>query len=339
MISVINPGMLTTVQDAGRWGWQAYGMPVAGVMDRFAFTVINMLAGNDKNAAVLEMTLTGGSFRFEEAAWAAIGGADMQADLNGVNVRNWSSFYIPAGSELSFGFALKGCRSYLAVQGGFDVPEVLGSRSTYLRAGIGGFAGRALKSGDMLKIGAASSQIPYNCALPVQLVPDYGGETILRVMLGPQEDLFTTEGIETLFGGTYTVTNESDRMGCRLDGPVIKHAGKPDIVSDALCRGAIQVPGHGMPIIMLADCQTTGGYAKIGTVIGPDLTRLAQAKPGDAVRFKLVSDAEAVGVLRAERELYGQIAAWIAEKKDVYRSRRFNVKVNGQVYLVEMEEA
>lgn len=337
MITVINPGLLTTLQDEGRWGYQRFGMPVAGAMDRLAYRSANLLAGNEWTAAVLEMTMLGGSFHFESSAYVALCGADMQAALNGVTVPNWSAFFVPAGSELSLGYAVSGCRSYLAVQGGFDVPQVLGSRSTYVRGGIGGYNGRQLKAGDNLSLGQAEKLSIASKVLPAGLIPQYCEDITLRVLLGPQDDLFTEEGIETMLCSSYVITDEADRMGYRLDGPVIEHCKKADIVSDALCQGAIQVPGHGRPIIMMADRQTTGGYAKIGTVIGPDLAKLAQAKPGDSIRFARCSDEEAMAALAEEIKYCEHIAASVAVQGQA--SRQMKVNVNGQAYLVIIEEA
>lgn len=340
MITVINPGLFTTVQDTGRWGYQAYGMPVAGVMDRYAYKAANLLVGNKPDAAVLEMTMKGGSFRFEQDCHVAICGADMQAALNGQKVANWSCFAVAAGRELSFEFAVSGCRAYVAVHGGIDVPLVLGSRSTYTRAFVGGFEGRALKSGDNIPVGNEVLSAVRFCMLPSQFVPCYTPEISLRVLLGPQDDLFDDSGIDALFNGSYCITSEADRMGYRLEGNVIKHKGKADIVSDALCQGAIQVPGHSMPIIMMADRQTTGGYTKIGTVIGPDLTLLAQAKPGDMVTFKNCTDEQAVAALKEEYDRYAQMAAALSaqDNQGSCQTRSFQVTVNGQSYNVEIQE-
>ena len=311
-LAVLDPGLFTTVQDLGRFGHQARGMPVAGAMDRYAFTAANLLAGNRPNAAALEMTVKGGSFRFEREAFAAVAGADLQAKLDGRPIEAWSSFAASAGSTLSFDFMKSGCRAYLALRGGIDVPEVLGSRSTYCKAGIGGLSGRALREGDGLEAGNLSADPGtrlFGRSLLAQFVPAYGGEIVLRVLLGPQDDLFEEAGLATLFRGPYSITNEADRMGYRLEGPAIRHRGKADIVSDALPLGAIQVPGHGKPIVLMADRQTTGGYAKIGTVIGPDLSLLAQAKPDDLVRFVQADEEEAVAALREERSRYRMIEA------------------------------
>lgn len=340
MIKVIKPGMLTTVQDNGRLGYQAYGMPVAGVMDSYAYQVSNMLVCNDCNAAALEMTMLGGTFYFLQDAWVAICGADMQATVNGEKVQNWSRFFIARGSTLAFGYGEQGCRSYLAVHGGIDVPEVLGSRSTYTRGKFGGFGGRGLQAGDELVIGKEKNLPQCGISLSPEFIPQYTGEVQLRVMLGPQHDLFTAQGIETLFESHYYISNDADRMGYRLEGTKIEHIGKPDIISDALCQGAIQVPGHGMPIIMMADRQTTGGYAKIGTVISADLSKLAQAKPGEMVRFVLCSDEEAVAALQGVADSYDKIAVDIVngQNKAVEKMRHFTVKIDGQVYDIKVME-
>jgi len=294
LIEVTNPGLFTTVQDKGRFGYQAFGLPVAGAMDDYAFRIANMLVKNPPGAAVLEMTLFGGVFTFTSDCFAAICGADMQAELNGQPFSSWTASFVQAGSTLAFKNVLSGCRTYLAVSGGIDTPPVLGSRSTFTRGVLGGYEGRTLKAGDKLPTGNPDKLPAGPIALPAEFIPEYKPEISLRVMLGPQDDLFTPEGIETLFSSEYTLTPESDRMGCRLEtGVQIKHLDKPDIVSDALCLGAVQVPGHGMPIIMMADRQTTGGYTKIATVIGSDIWKMAQATPGTKIRFIKTPDNEA----------------------------------------------
>ena len=294
LIEVTNPGLFTTVQDKGRFGYQAFGLPVAGAMDDYAYRIVNMLVCNPPDAAVLEMTLFGGVFTFSSDCYAAICGADMQAELNGQPFPSWTSAFVPAGSTVAFKNVLAGCRTYLAVSGGVDTQPVMGSRSTFTRGVLGGHEGRVLKAGDKLPAGKPAKLPSGPIALPAEYIPKYEAAISIRVMLGPQDDLFTPEGIETLFSNEYTVTPDSDRMGCRLEtGVQIKHVDKPDIVSDALSLGSIQVPGHGMPIIMMADRQTTGGYTKIATVIGADIWKMAQAIPGTKVRFSNVLDHEA----------------------------------------------
>ena len=313
MIEVVNPGLFTTVQDNGRFGYQAFGLPVAGAMDDYAYRAANILANNPPGAAALEMTLAGGTFHFTQDSYAAVCGADMQGKLNGGEFRSWTASFVPAGSTLEFKFAASGCRAYLAVSGGIDTPLILGSRSTFTRGVLGGHEGRALKAGDKLPIGRPDTLPSTPLALAAEFIPEYRQNITIRVMLGPQDDLFTQEGIDTFFGSEYTVTPESDRMGCRMEGAVpVKHLDKPDIVSDALCRGAVQIPGHGMPIVMLADRQTTGGYTKIGTVIGADLWKMAQVTPGTKVRFIKASDEEAAAAFHEQRGTVDKIRESVA---------------------------
>ncbi|MBC8015351.1 MAG: biotin-dependent carboxyltransferase family protein [Sporomusaceae bacterium] len=307
MITIIHQGSFTTIQDEGRFGYQAYGMPSAGAMDRYACKVANLLVGNHASAAVIEMTGFGASFKFDEEQFVAVCGADMHGNMNGVPIRNWSSFTVARGSEIKFHAAAEGYRTYLALAGGIDVPIVLGSRSTYTRAKVGGYEGRVLWQGDVLTIGKAN-------ALPIQprnlesnCIPPYSEQINLRVILGPQDHLFTPDAIKAFFESTYTITEQANRINYRLKGPRITHVGKADIVSDAVCLGAIQVPASGMPIIMTADHQTTGGFAKLGSVIRVDLSTLAQGRPGDQIRFRCVAEAEAIEALKDEQQRYSNI--------------------------------
>lgn len=339
MFTTINPGFFTTIQDGGRWGYQAFGMPVAGAMDRYAYRVANLLVGNKMSAAAIEMTLLGASFKFDESQLVALCGADMQAKLDGVSVPNWSSFVVQKGSELKLEYAVTGCRAYLAVRGGIDVPSVLGSRSTYTRAKVGGLEGRALQQGDVLDVGDDRETEVRPGILKAEYVPKYEQSITLRILLGPQDNMFTAEAKATLLNNEYVITDEADRMGYRLVGPKIAHIDKADIISDALPLGAIQVPAHGMPIVMMADRQTTGGYAKIGAVICPDLFKLAQAKPGDEVCFRLCSEEEAVNALKAEQQCYRDIASSIYQQMLAAKSaRQFNLIINNKGYSVQVEE-
>jgi biotin-dependent carboxylase-like uncharacterized protein len=312
VIRVLKPGLLTTVQDAGRPGWRAWGMPVAGAADRRSFALANLLAGNPTTAAALELTLLGPTLRFEADAYVALCGADLRARLDGAPAANGSGFQVRAGAELAFASAARGCRAYLAVRGGVDVPEALGRRAKYTRAGVGGFHGRAVKPGDLLPLASGADGDPAPRRLPDALLPRCEPEVRLRAILGPQEDRFSTEGVATFLSEPYAVTNRNDRMGYQLDGRAIRHRGQADIVSDALCPGAVQVPGSGAPIVMMQDAQTTGGYAKIAVVIGADLPLLAQARMGDRVRFARVGDAEAVAAARAERTALEEAARALA---------------------------
>jgi biotin-dependent carboxylase-like uncharacterized protein len=308
VIVAAKTGPLATVQDLGRPGHRASGMPLAGAMDRLALAAANLLVGNPPGAAALELTLTGGAWRFEEATLAALAGADMGAALDGLPVAPWSSFRAPAGATLVLGHAAAGVRCYLAVRGGLDVPLVLGSRSTYTRARVGGLEGRALRAGDRLPVGRSDGRAPAPRALARQRVPPCGGPIRLRVIVGPQEDRFLPEGLATFFASTYQVSPANDRMGYRLTGPPIRHRHGADVITDALLPGAIQVPGSGEPIVLMADAQTTGGYARPASVIGPDLRLLAQARAGDAVTFAPVSQAVAVRALRDERRFLDALA-------------------------------
>jgi len=307
MIEVIKPGLLTTIQDGGRWGYQAYGVPVSGAMDLFAYKVANMLVGNHISEAVLEMTIQGGQYRFHQENYIALCGADMKAKLNKLPCANWSCIKVNPGDELKLGYAAQGSRGYLAVRGGINEPLVLGSRSTYLRSRLGGKEGRVLKAGDRLFAGHSTVQEVNELKLPDEVVPVYAREYKVSFIPGPQDDYFTLEGVKTLTSGEYKISANSDRMGYRLEGPHIEHRQKADIISDALCFGSIQVPADGQPIIMMADHQTTGGYAKIGTVIQADLMKIAQCKPGDVLTFEEVSETEAVARLKEQGEIYQKI--------------------------------
>lgn len=338
MIKIINPGFFTTVQDEGRWGYQAYGMPVAGAMDRYAYRVANLLVGNKTSAAAIEMTVLGATFKFEETCLVAACGANMQVKVNGTPVNNWSAFIVNAGSEVKFEYGLSGCRAYLAVRGGIDVPPVLDSRSTYTRAKVGGFEGRTLQPGDILTAAKDTDFEAQPRTLDAKYIPQYSEQIDLKVMLGPQDDMFTPEALNTFLNSTYTMTEDADRMGCRLEGEKIAHAGKADIVSDALALGSIQVPAHGMPIIMVADRQTTGGYPKIATVVSTELWKLAQAKPGDKIRFVQVNDPEALEALKQERQTYADIVEYLKKPLPQGPSKQLKVTINGNVYDINITE-
>ncbi|AZR72089.1 KipI antagonist [Anoxybacter fermentans] len=292
-IRVLEPGLLTTVQDLGRWGHQQYGIPVAGAMDHLSLQIANLLVGNARDEACLEITLLGPKLMFEVDTVIAITGADLKPKLNGVAIDGWRGIPVERGSILEFGPIRSGCRGYLAVAGGFDLPVVMGSRSTYLRGKLGGFEGRALKKGDHLPF--RRYDLDLNGFFPKWYFtqPQYPKKKEIRVVRGPQAEMFTDEGIKTFFNSEYEVTPASDRMGYRLKGPKIEHRDGSDIISDGIPFGGIQVPSDGMPIVLMADRQTTGGYAKIGTVISVDLPLIAQSKPGDIFRFIEVTVEEA----------------------------------------------
>jgi len=304
-IEVIKGGALSTVQDLGRYGYQRYGVPVSGALDQFALRVGNLLVGNEESDAGLETTFLGPTLRFHFDATIAVTGGDLTPVLDGQPVPGWASLSVPQGSTLSFKGPRDGIRSYVCVRGGIDVPTVMGSRSTFTRSQFGGFRGRAVATGDMLPVADRGSDAPQSGArsLAPLTVPHYGRHHALRVTMGPQDDAFTTAGIDTFVASEFTVTPVFDRMGYRLEGPVIQHKKSADIVSDGTSRGAVQVPGSGKPIVLLADCGTTGGYTKIATVISADLPWMAQAQPGDTVAFRPVCLDEAHRAL-SEQEAF-----------------------------------
>jgi biotin-dependent carboxylase-like uncharacterized protein len=313
-IDVIDGGLLTTVQDLGRVGHQQYGVPVSGAMDGWAIRAANRLVGNDEHAAALEITLAGPVLRFDGAGVIALAGADLGARLNGRPLAAWQSVAVPSGGEVSFSGARDGLRAYVSVAGGIDVPLVLGSRSTLLTARLGGFQGRALAAGDRVPVGAcADASRAAGRRVPRDVIPTYGHAHAVRVIMGPQDEAFAEEGVRSFLSGTYTMAPQSDRVGCRFAGPRIAHRRGADIVSDGTVCGAVQVAGDGMPIVLMADRGTTGGYAKIATVATVDLPRLAQAAPGDRVRFVRIGIDEAQALWRAARAELVRIAdpeAW-----------------------------
>ncbi len=297
VFEVIQPGPLTTVQDLGRCGYQQFGVPTSGALDNYAFRIGNLLVGNEEGAASLEITLFGCQLRALQDTKVAITGADLAATLNGKPAPAWESLLIKSGDVLSFSRLDSGCRACLAVAGGIDVPAVMKSASTYVKAGIGGLSGRPLRQGDIVKTKASATSSAVT-KLPSKYIPVYKSQITLRVVLGPQDDCFTEEGIYTLLSSEYIVSTQADRMGYRLEGPRIEHRGSADIISDGIPLGAVQVPGDGLPIILLADRQTTGGYTKIATAISIDIPKVAQVKPGDKIIFQQVTEEQAVALLK-----------------------------------------
>lgn len=295
-IRVLKPGMLTTVQDLGRWGYQTEGVPVSGPMDARSHRLANRLVGNPPEAATLEVTLMGPQLLFEENAVIAIAGATFEVSLNGEEIPMNVAERVPAGSRLRFGSRVAGARSYIGVWGGIDVPAMLGSRATHLPSRMGGLQGRALMTNDLLPIG--SHQAPARAITTGDIPPLPNGGARLRVLPGPQADRFTHRAFETLQAARYLITPQSDRMGYRLQGPPLQHTGGADLISDVTPAGALQVPGSGQPIVLMADRQTSGGYPMIATIITADLPIAGQLAPGDWIEFSICSRAEALGALQ-----------------------------------------
>ena len=304
-LRIVRAGMLTTVQDLGRWGHQASGVPVAGPMDAYSHRLANRLVFNDDSAATLEVTLVGPEIEAAGDVLCAIAGAQFEVSAGGAPVPPGRAFELKHGSRLRFVRRVAGARAFLAVRGGFDVPRVLGSRATSLVSRIGPFGGRALAAGDVLPVGAASPRADRTAAALPLTLPQ--GGTRLRAIPGPHDRMFTAEALRRFFSARFTVTTASNRMGYRLDGPDVMHAGSADILSDATPIGSVQVPRSGQPILLMADRQTTGGYPKIATVITADLPMAGQLAPGDWVRFASCTRAEALDALtRMERRLEGR---------------------------------
>jgi len=300
-IHVLKPGMLTTVQDRGRWGLQAQGVPVAGPMDPCSHRLANALVGNDPDGATLEVTLLGPELEFEVERVAAVAGAEFELTVDGRSVPTNAAFLVASGAQLRFGRRARGARAYLAVEGGIAVSPTLGSRATHLIGAMGGLDGRALGAGDRLPLGDSTrtgAALAVHSRAPVVALPER--QAPIRVLAGPQHDYFTQDALDVLQSAPYTISNTSDRMGFRLDGPRLTHSRGADIISDATPVGALQVPASGQPILLMADRQTSGGYPKIATVISADISVAGQLGPGDQIVFAVCLLHEALAALIAQ---------------------------------------
>ena len=296
-LRVLQPGLCTTVQDRGRFGHQRQGVPVCGVLDPRALTLANLAVGNPPDQAALEILVAGPTLEVAaDGVRVALAGM-ATLTVNGAAMVPGRSLTLRRGDILAIG-ASQGRAALLAVAGGFDLPAVLGSRSTCLKSGFGGLHGRALIAGDVLPLVAATAPPGPDRACPP--LPVAGGP--MRVMLGPQDDHFSTAAIATFLQQEWRAARDSDRMGTRLEGTPLPHRSGADIVSDGIVTGSIQVPGSGQPIVLLADHQTTGGYPKIATVITADLARFAQVRPGDPLRFAAVTPEQALQARAAQRD-------------------------------------
>jgi antagonist of KipI len=313
-IEVLRPGALTTVQDLGRTGHQRYGVSVGGAMDLFAASVANILADNKPNSPLLEITFLGPQLKFYEDSLIAITGADLSAVLaNGKTIPSWSSLFVAAGDVLTFGPRRSGARAYLAVKGGIHVPTILGSSSTDLRGQFGGLNGNALKAGNHLNINPSdhTRSIGVRSIVEADLLtyrPNHSSIGVVRYYgrSHPDDSVW-----ENFLANEYAIRPDSDRMGIRLEGPRIGPATAKvaDTYSEPVALGTIQVPPNGLPIVLMADRQTVGGYPKIGTVITVDIGRLAQMAPGDAVRFSEITLDEAQSLLIAEKNYLVELSA------------------------------
>ncbi len=299
---VVEPGLSTTVQDFGRHGHQALGVPVSGALDLPALRLANALVGNSEDCAALEIRMIGPTLEVAaDAVRVALAGTSAGIELVGDTPRRWAagrSVRFPRGTRFRVGPLRDVACACLAVEGGFDLAPVFGSLSTYVRGGFGGLDGRALAAGDVLPL--ALDTPGQRGDLEALHSPGIHADGPIRVVLGPQEDRFTASGIEAFLASEYTVTPQSDRMGLRLAGEALEHSRGHDIPSDGIATGSIQVPGNGLPIVLLADHQTTGGYPKIATVASVDIPRLGRLRPGDAMTFRAVTVEEAEALRRGQ---------------------------------------
>ncbi|WP_285057903.1 biotin-dependent carboxyltransferase family protein [Pedobacter ginsengisoli] len=314
-IKIIKAGLQTTVQDLGRTGYRKDGIIVSGAMDTLALQIGNLLLGNEMGEAGLECTLPGPKILFETAQLVALTGGDMSPLVDGLTVKMWRPVYVKKGSVLSFGAAVQGCRTYLTVFGGFKLHAVLGSYSTFLKAGFGGYKGQALKNEDTLSFNRIykGTEKLFNWSLDLKLYPELDGEMI-RVLKGPEYHLFTEQSLALLEEEKYQITNDADRMGYRLQGAALRMTEAKEMLSSAVCFGTVQVTPDGSAIILMADHQTTGGYPRVLQVITADLTRLAQMKSGQQIRFRLVTLAEARAALLLREKQIKQLKQAITFK-------------------------
>ena len=340
-IKILDAGLLTTVQDLGRYGFQRYGVSASGVMDEYSAKIANKLVGNKVGEAVLETTLKGVQIEFLQNTAVAITGGNCDVTLNGTKIELWQSYLVNRGDILKMGICRSGLRNYLAFAGGIDVPIIMNSKSTNLKAKVGGFNGRKLMAGDILSVGVGSLETPLT--LNKHYIPTYSKDIKVGVILGQQDDYFTEAGIKTFLNETYTVTQESDRMGIRLSsvsGATIEHKNGADIISDGITFGAIQVPGSGQPIVMMADRQTTGGYTKIGNVISSDLAKLAQATPGTKVKFVEYTLEQAVQAIKNNDIIINNQNSYISPIKEEVvdsSSRDYRIKINNKIFELKVE--
>jgi antagonist of KipI len=300
-LKVMQPGILSCFQDLGRTGWRKFGVPLSGPMDKRAFIAANLLLGNDENSTALEITLQGLKVEALCNCHVAVTGADLGFSINGEYLPPWTSHKIEAGDLLWFKGRKNGLRAYLAVSGGFEAPKYLNSTSVFQMGNMG----QPISKNQVLQQAASHEKQSFLKQLPEHLLPPSNPPMKIRVISGPQDQAFSRTGRETFFDSKYKVTPQSNRMALRLDGPSLEHKGAADIISEAVVPGSIQVPQDGRPIVLLADAQTTGGYAKIGTAISPDLDLLGQTIPGDTISFEAVTLAEADQARQKHYKLLG----------------------------------
>ncbi len=318
LLKIQEPGIYSTIQDLGRAGYQHLGVPVSGALDSTSFRLANALTGNDEETAAVEILFQGPTFEVcAETVRIALAGTSTPIEVLGETPRlvpPWQSLRLRRGELFRIGAVRDSAGCYLAIEGGFDLEPCLGSLSTYVRAGLGGLDGRPLAQGDELPL--LHNSAPERAEVRLATLPDLSPRERLRVVLGPQLDCFKKASVEAFLEVAYRVSPKADRMGFRLEGPLLSHAGDFNIVSDGIATGAIQVPGSGQPIVLLADRQTTGGYPKIATVISADLPAAGRLKPGDPVRFVAVDVEQAEAMRRKEEEEIKAMIAGVVPVRD-----------------------
>jgi antagonist of KipI len=330
-ILVETPGLLTALQDLGRRGFQHLGVGPSGVMDPVSHRLANLLVGNPAGAATLEITLTGPALRFESDALIALGGADLAPEIEGRPVRRWRPVLVRAGARLAFGAAREGCRCYLAVAGGFQVPAVMNSASTQLAAGFGGFQGRALRRGDRLDTGTCPRSLyptlhqrfqrGLEPSLALDWFPpwyrelDFLRPAILRVIPGPQWPALTAQARRDLLEGSFQAAPNSDRMGIRMRGPKLALERPMEMISAGVATGTLQLPPDGSPILLMTDRQTTGGYPRLGELASVDLAKAAQLRSGDELRFQAITLEAAQDLLLAREARFRALERTLAERQ------------------------
>jgi antagonist of KipI len=327
-IKIIKPGLLTTIQDSGRYGYQKEGIITSGAMDSLALRIANILVGASEHAAGIEVTQQGPSILFEEGQLIAITGANLSPNIHGLPVPLWRPVWVSKNSLLEFGRPHAGYRAYIAFAGGLAVPQILGSQSTYLRARIGGWNGRALQSGDRIPFRLPYTREVLSQARPhtdgfgeakwsvsPRLLSFYETNSALRLIKGPEYGLFTDESKQHLWTSSFRVSYQSDRMGYRLQGNSLLLQTPAQMLSSAVSWGSVQVPASGQPIILMADHQTIGGYPRIAHVASADLPRLAQTSPGSTLTFTEVSLAEAQALYINQQKIIDNIKKAIQFKK------------------------
>jgi len=341
-ILVKSPGIQTTVQDLGRFGYQSLGVPPSGAMDRDALETANLLVGNPREEACLECVLGGVELECGDSLVFAVCGAPMELRINGKPAPGYETLRAKTGDVISLGMAERGLCAYIAFAGGLAIEPVLKSLSTYSRAGFGGWCGRLLRAGDRIPLREGST-VPCDAAalirfVPEELRPRYSAEITLRAIRSHEAARFEPESVHCFFSEPFNVSPKSDRMGCRLEGARLAHSRGADILSSGVQTGTVQVPGDGFPIILRVDRQTTGGYARIAHVIQADLPKLGQLRPGDTIRF---AETTVEAAQEAWKKREAAIVGSIREKTDqapVGGTRHFNVIVNGIAYDVMLRE-